>query len=182
MYTALAESDDTHSLDSSTDNTGTLVTNTTNTNTFSIILWNLNGRLSSNLKNQEFSKLINAHEILIFNETWTNTFSDIDIRNYKLFSKHRKKLARAKRDSGGICVYIRNTLESGVSEEEWNFEDGVCLKFDKNFFGWEKNVFFKIPRPLIAAKYLIFSHRNGAVGRSGGRSVRPKTFWSGKFH
>ena len=116
----------------------------TNTNTFSIILWNLNGRLSSNLKNQEFSKLINAHEILIFNETWTNTFSDIDIRNYKLFSKHRKKLARAKRDSGGICVYIRNTLESGVSEEDWNFEDGVCLKFDKNFLVGKKTFSFYV--------------------------------------
>ena len=49
-------------------------------------------------------------------------------------------------------------------------EASISLKYH-----WEKNVFFKIRRPLIAAKYLIFAHRNGAVGRSVGRSG-PKHF------
>ena len=74
-------------------------------------------------------------------ETWTNEFSDIDVQGYVRISKTRKLKKKAKRSSGGLEVYIRENLIKGVSVLNWDFEDGLNLKFDSDFFGWEQALF-----------------------------------------
>ena len=47
----------------------------------------------------------------------------------------------AKRDSGGIVVYFKEDVVKGVQEIRWNYDDGICLKFDKFVFGWERDIY-----------------------------------------
>ena len=63
-------------------------------------------------------------------ETWTNEFSDIDVQGYVRISKTRKLKKKAKRSSGGLEIYIKENLIKGVSVLNWDFEDGLNLKFD----------------------------------------------------
>ena len=74
-------------------------------------------------------------------ETWTNAHSNIDIQGYIKYCKHRKRRAGAKRDSGGLVVYLKEHLEIGVKELDWDNEDGMCFKCDKNIFGMKEDLY-----------------------------------------
>ncbi|GFS06997.1 hypothetical protein ElyMa_006559600 [Elysia marginata] len=39
-----------------------------------------------------------------------------------------------------VC-FVREEISKGVEEVSWKFEDGICLKLCKDFFGWEKHLF-----------------------------------------
>ena len=101
----------------------------------------LTGALRISSKTVIFLNIITKYDILLFNETWTNKYSPIDLPNYRVFSKHRVKKARAARESGGICVYIHSKFERGFKEENWDFEDGLCIRMDGTFFGWDKDIY-----------------------------------------
>ena len=89
----------------------------------------------------EIVKCMNEHDIVFFSETWTNMNSCIDVDDFVVFSKHRRRKKCARRDSGGLVCYFRKQVAGGVSEIEWQYEDGMCFKLDKDFFGWEDDVF-----------------------------------------
>ena len=62
-----------------------------------------------------FRELTN-YDIVCLTETWTCDTSDIDIVGYSHFALHRpKRKAGAKRNSGGIIVYIKDELSTGIS-------------------------------------------------------------------
>ena len=65
-------------------------------------------------------------------ETWTNLKSNIELPNYTHFAMHRpKRNRRAKRDSRGIIIYIRNDIIDGC---KLLFEDKYdCFWFKINF-------------------------------------------------
>ena len=44
-----------------------------------------------------------------------------------------------------FAVYIKNNLAQGVANHDWEFEDGVCLKLDKRFFRFERDIFVLCP-------------------------------------
>ena len=51
----------------------------------------------------------------MLSETWTNDKMDFDIAGYISYAMHRPKIRKkAKRDSGGMIVYIRNELDCKV--------------------------------------------------------------------
>ncbi|GFS04871.1 RNA-directed DNA polymerase from mobile element jockey, partial [Elysia marginata] len=39
-----------------------------------------------------------------------------------------------------VC-FVREEISKGVEELSWKFEDGICLKLCKDFFGWEEDLF-----------------------------------------
>lgn len=83
-------------------------------------------------------------------ETWTNEVSDVDVEGYVRVSKIRKKKKNSRRSSGGLEVYFKESCINGVKLEEWaNNEDGLTFKFEKDFFGWEKDLclFFVYLKP-----------------------------------
>ena len=52
--------------------------------------------------------------------------------NASLNTGEEKKNAR--RDSGGLVCYIKNNIIKGIDNINWDFEDGLCFKLNKNFF------------------------------------------------
>ena len=87
-------------------------------------------------------------------ETWTNEFSNVSLEGYVSVCKHRKRKVNAKRDSGGLVCYFSEKVCKGISSEPCDLEDGLCFKFDKSFFGWEKDVFllFVYMRPISSSR------------------------------
>ena len=82
------------------------------------------------------------NDIVMLCESWTSECSDLNVEGYaEPFCKHRKRKKGAKTDSGGIVCYFRNEIVQGITEIEWNFEDGMCFKLDKHFFNMTDDVF-----------------------------------------
>ena len=108
---------------------------------------NVNGDFVGKLewKNDECESLsdtINRFDCVFISEAWTNETSCVDLDGYVTFRKERMRRARAIRDSGGLICYFKNHLARGVTEIPWeNFEDGMCFKLDKNYFGWNEDVY-----------------------------------------
>ena len=48
----------------------------------------------------------------MFNETWTSESSILDVENFEFFAlqRHRQRKLNAKRDSGGLIIYVRTEL------------------------------------------------------------------------
>ena len=103
---------------------------------------NLNGMLAEKLEGENgLKECIGKYDCAFISETWTNEFSSIDIKGYVKYCKHRKRRENAKRDSGGLVVYFKEHMNKGVKELEWDNEDGMCFKLDKNVFGWKEDVY-----------------------------------------
>ena len=81
------------------------------------------------------------YDFVFISETWTNESCSIGISGFKNFCKHRERRKNAKRDSGGLVVYVKESIEGGVHVEEWDFEDGMCFRLDGVFFGWKEDIF-----------------------------------------
>ena len=108
---------------------------------------NINGDFVGKLewKNDEcasLSETINNFDCVFISEAWTNETSCVDLDGYITFRKERVRRARGMRDSGGLICYFKNHLARGVTEIAWeHFEDGMCFKLDKNYFGWSEDVY-----------------------------------------
>ena len=105
--------------------------------------WNVHGAFF-NLDGDRYSKLHNDAEFsrhtskyLIFGLIETHhTAPDIalmQIPGYRCFNVCRKKLARGPK-SGGICVYIHESLQNGVSKVNTAGSESVLVKLHKEFF------------------------------------------------
>ena len=83
----------------------------------------------------DFRDCINVYDVLFFSETWANEMHDLHIEGFsKPFCKFRKKKRTGRRDSGGLCVYFRQNLVTGIEQVKWDFEDGLLFKLKGTFF------------------------------------------------
>ncbi len=63
------------------------------------------------LQSPEIITLFNTHDIILFTETWTNEYSNLHVDGFEHYVLHRlNKSPYAKRDSGGIAVYVKSYL------------------------------------------------------------------------
>ena len=69
-------------------------------------------------------------------ETWTKKSSPIELNGFSnpIHSYRRLQNRRANRASGGIIVYIRDSIRKGVSLTKNDVDSIVWLKLDKHFF------------------------------------------------
>ena len=75
-------------------------------------------------------------------ESWTQKKSDIDINGYKCFNLYRKfQNRRANRCSGGIVLYIRDSISDGVKLVRNHYDSIIWIKLDKNFFNIESDIY-----------------------------------------
>ncbi len=57
--------------------------------------------------------LFKTNDIVLFTETWTDEFSDLHVDGFEHCALHRlNKHPCAKRNSGGVIVYVRNAFVS----------------------------------------------------------------------
>ena len=91
---------------------------------------------------KDFVDCVNEYGVFFLSESWTNENSTIKLNNFcKPICKHRKRKKSAKRDSGGLGCYFKPEVIGGVTELDWDFEDGLIFRLNKNFFGWDKDVY-----------------------------------------
>ena len=76
--------------------------------------FNIEG-LKNKLEEKEFYDTISKFDFITLVETWLPDQYKIDIPNFYVYSKYRKKHKKARRYSGGISVVIRKDLKAGVN-------------------------------------------------------------------
>jgi hypothetical protein len=119
------------------------VNNTTNdeneaslkhTHSLSIIVWNING-LSSKYDDPDFIEYCRRYDVIAFTETWADLEDQYTIDGYEAFSSVRERKPNAIRNSGGICVFIKNDIKTELikkcTDVIW-FDSGVQLNNEYN--------------------------------------------------
>ena len=108
---------------------------------FTIGSWNING-LGDKCKDDFFLSMI-KYDINILLETWKGTDSEVNVPDYKLIQKCRKRKRRSKRYSGGIIIFYKSHLHRGIQELQdlTASPNRIWLKLDKIFFGFTKDLY-----------------------------------------
>ena len=114
-----------------------------------ITSWNIHGIFSriegfrySKLQSPYFWSMIGKAKIFGLIETHhlATEIDQIQIDGYKCFNVCRKKKSNRGRNSGGIAVYICNTILQGVSKIPTSGSENILIKLNKSFFGLERDV------------------------------------------
>ena len=86
------------------------------------------------------------HDIICLIETWTNKNSTVDFKGYSnpIHSYRRFQHRKARRSSGGIIVYIRDSIRKGVSLVRNNIDCLLWLKIDKTHFNIEDDIYLAV--------------------------------------
>lgn len=99
-------------------------------------------RRINKLKSKELNHIFSNSDIILLTETWTNELSDLHYDGFQSFVLHRTlKKANAKRDSGGIAIFIRDKYVSSdtlIFEEE---DDILWVKISGNLFNLDKDLY-----------------------------------------
>ena len=64
-----------------------------------------------------------------------------EIPGYQYFRSDRKKRKKAKRGSGGIVVFFKKEIKSGITKIHSQNIDSIWCKLSKNFFGLDKDLY-----------------------------------------
>ena len=93
------------------------------------------GRRYNKLRSPELIHIFENHNIVLFTETWTNDYSDIMVDGFSSFVLNRTvKHPNAKRDSGGLIIYISNDLIDKVTLFKTVSDCLLWLKLDGSLF------------------------------------------------
>ena len=80
-----------------------------------IASWNVHGLTPNKLQNTDFINTICKIDILSVYETWTSKDSSLQINGFECYNVYRRyQNRRAKRSSGGVVLYIRNSIAKGI--------------------------------------------------------------------
>ena len=103
--------------------------------------WNVQGLLSK-FSDSDFINIANSYDVLIFTETWHAKTTNIKLDNFDSFSCPRPKCNRkAKRDSGGVIVYFKKTISSGVVLSKINEKGIIWFKLKASYFSTKNDVY-----------------------------------------
>ena len=107
-------------------------------------LWNINGPNSSVLGNKlradEFTDIVNKHDIFAILETHATNNADLNVSNFKHFIKYRNKSENA-RAFGGISIYINLKLSEEITYVSTENENIIWCKLDKTHFSLAKDIY-----------------------------------------
>jgi exonuclease III len=65
--------------------------------------------------------------------------SQLAIVNFKCFQVCRKKLSKGRK-SGGICVYVHESISRGVKKIPTSGSESIMIKLDKDFFSLDRDI------------------------------------------
>ena len=113
-----------------------------------IVAWNIHGIFTrvggfryNKLQSEYVLKCINNARIFALIETH-HTATEIDqiqLAGYKCYNVCRKK-KQVGRNSGGIAVYVHNTLIEGVNKIPSSGSENVLIKLKHSFFGLTRDI------------------------------------------
>ena len=111
--------------------------------------WNIHGAFF-NIDGDRYCKLHHDLEFirhtskyLIFGLLETHHTADdialLQLPGYRCFNVCRKKLTKGPK-SGGICVYVHESISRGVSKVNMPGSESIFVKLEKNFFSFERDL------------------------------------------
>jgi exonuclease III len=115
---------------------------------FNIACWNVDG-LYQRIDNHRYCKtdypeflneLVNV-DLLFMLETHCKTSDSPQIPGFKTTFSYRKKLAKANKAAGGICVAIRDKYVNGISVIKKSCSEILWVKMNKKFFGYTNDIY-----------------------------------------
>ena len=119
--------------------------------------WNIEGLTSDKINDTQFLDIVSDFSILCLVETWSSGDTHLNIPGYAfLCSTTRMKHKNARRHSGGIAVYVKNTISKGISKLRNTHCDIQWIKLEKAFFSLERDLY-------LASVYISPEHTTGDV-------------------
>ena len=123
-----------------------------------VLVWNCNGLTNDKHNDAQFIEILFQNDIVILSESWTEEYFDYELPNFVSFNFHRKfKSKKARRNSGGIVVYVRDYVSRGVKIISNRFDTLIWLKLQKSFFDIDDDIYlcgtYLWPDESPAAKY-----------------------------
>ena len=81
-------------------------------------MWNIEDLTSDKIVDDHFLSVISKFHIISFVETWTSEYSQCpSLSGFEFISSGiRKKHKKARRNSGGICIYAKSALVKGIKQ------------------------------------------------------------------
>ena len=106
-------------------------------------VWNIEGLSSDKMIDSHFIHSVQKLHIVSFVETWLNDLDHrTNIPGFCLIDKTtRKKHKNARRNSGGISVFAKNTIAKGIKQLPKNHPDILWIKLDHSFFKISRDIF-----------------------------------------
>ena len=102
--------------------------------------WNIYGLTQDKI--DILSDIWNSCDFILLTECWTDINDSFTLKGYDFINfprAHRHK--NAKRNSGGMCVFIKSSIRKGVSINKQGEEILFWLILDKHFFGLKHNLY-----------------------------------------
>ena len=107
-----------------------------------VLSWNVQGLTNIKINDEDFLNYIRKFDIILFFESWANNSACYDIDGFKCYPFNRKiQNKKSKRSSGGIAIYIKQSITKGISIVK-NYQDAIVwLKLDKLYFNLTEDIF-----------------------------------------
>ncbi len=113
----------------------------TNMNHLKIFYWNVHG-LGDKINNDEFANKLRNNHIIILSETWLKTGVTPTLEGYQFFGRCRARSKNARRNSGGICIFLNRDIAKGVTfVKKQTSPNIVWLRLCKLFFNLPHNIY-----------------------------------------
>jgi hypothetical protein len=103
-----------------------------------ICAWNIRG---CSTDNELFLTKITNYDIVTLNETHCNTEDHIVVKGYTCLQANRPRAKKATKDSGGVAVLIRESINAGVKLVHSPCPEYMWVKLDKKFFHLDKDIY-----------------------------------------
>ena len=97
------------------------------------------------------NQIFKDNDIILLKETLSNNLFNYNVENCDYYVLHRKMKSKyAKRDSGGLIVYVHQKLKPYVELLKFSGDCMIWLKCSKTLFNFENDLFlclvYNIPK------------------------------------
>ena len=111
-------------------------------NNLTFLVWNVGGFTKDKWDDSKFRNLL-KYDVICLTETHTTKTSKINIPGYIHSQSTRETESNnSRKKSGGIAVYVKSSIASGTEFINSEHDDILWLKFKKNQFDIQKDIYF----------------------------------------
>lgn len=107
--------------------------------------WNIHGLNDEKIKCESFKNFLSKMHLIGIVETWCDSGESFDIPGFiPVCHSNRIKHKKARRNSGGVELYIKEELNNGIKKQNSSHKDIIWAKLDKKFFNMKKDTYIGI--------------------------------------
>ena len=107
-----------------------------------ILFWNIHGLSQDKLSDNILGNVLKKYDIILLSETWASDQDEFALDGFEYHNYPRKHIhPNGKRNSGGLGVFIRQTIREGV--DKWCHSDDIVAWYilRKSFFGIKNDIY-----------------------------------------